>query len=314
MEDYTYALSYFGLSYLDGFSSLFGILSYVFMGIGLMEIAKGRGYDKPWLSFIPFANQYLLGKVADNINGIRGKRTSYAKVLLTLNILSTSLVVIGLIGFIPTILNFDSRPSFYHYYDNSFTDILTSVILPLLLLFIAGFGTAIAAMVVMFIALRVIFTDYDPKNASMYTTLSVVLTLFQVPIYAIFLFVIRKRMPISMFQYSLYPNTPPYGSYPGQTPPYRGSYGPPPPYHNQQVPPPPYSGAGPQVPPPYPPQQGPYGQTPPPYRAPQAAPPPQNIQPNPYNAPVQQTPPPVNGPDMSQPPEDHRPDGGPWQQ
>lgn len=47
-------------------STIVAITNYIFMGIGLMEIGKSMGEKNSWLSWIPYANQYLLGKLGMN--------------------------------------------------------------------------------------------------------------------------------------------------------------------------------------------------------------------------------------------------------
>ena len=42
------------------------IMKYVFDGIGLMKMAKAKKEKYPWLSWIPWAKEYLRGKIAYN--------------------------------------------------------------------------------------------------------------------------------------------------------------------------------------------------------------------------------------------------------
>jgi hypothetical protein len=44
------------------------IINYIFNGFGLMEMAKAKNEKYPWLSWIPYAKDYLLGKLAYNSN------------------------------------------------------------------------------------------------------------------------------------------------------------------------------------------------------------------------------------------------------
>lgn len=47
-------------------SIIVATINYIFMGLGLMEIGKSMGEKNSWLSWIPYANQYLLGKLGMN--------------------------------------------------------------------------------------------------------------------------------------------------------------------------------------------------------------------------------------------------------
>ena len=91
-----FSIQYNGIFLL--LSNFMGIVAYVFMGIGLMTIAKNRGYDKPWLSWIPFCNIYLLGRVADDVMLRRGRKTSYGRLLLGLQIASSALIALVVMG------------------------------------------------------------------------------------------------------------------------------------------------------------------------------------------------------------------------
>ena len=71
-------------------------IKYIFDGFGLMEMAKTKNEKYPWLSWIPYAKEYLLGKLAysSNIGA-----TAYLCVTIGVSIISFIVsFVIGLIG------------------------------------------------------------------------------------------------------------------------------------------------------------------------------------------------------------------------
>jgi hypothetical protein len=41
------------------------LLCYIFLGLGLSQLARALGFAKDWLAWIPFGRMFLLGKVAD---------------------------------------------------------------------------------------------------------------------------------------------------------------------------------------------------------------------------------------------------------
>lgn len=41
------------------------VLSYVFLGLGLSQLARALGFAKDWLAWVPFGRMFLLGQVAD---------------------------------------------------------------------------------------------------------------------------------------------------------------------------------------------------------------------------------------------------------
>lgn len=54
--------SWFGILGWGFFASV-GLVFYILKGIGLMEMAKDKGVENPWLAFIPIADAYILGQI-----------------------------------------------------------------------------------------------------------------------------------------------------------------------------------------------------------------------------------------------------------
>lgn len=68
-------------------ASVLAILSYVFYSVGLFKTAKNLGIVAPWLAFIPVANLYLLGRVAQG-NGDKKSKFPFGWILLLLTLVS----------------------------------------------------------------------------------------------------------------------------------------------------------------------------------------------------------------------------------
>ena len=140
--------------------AVFAIAVYVLRAIGLYTMAKRRGLANPWLAWIPVADQFLLGAVADDITRLRGRRTNYSIILL---VLSASGMVVSCTAFAAPLAGFITWP------------------------------VSIAMMVFLYMAVYEIFKDYAPQNAVLFLVLSVLLSL-----YWVFLFVIRNRRPVTL--------------------------------------------------------------------------------------------------------------------
>ena len=88
---------------LYGALLLFSLVSYVLTGVSLMKISKKLGVEKGWLSFIPIANYWLLGRLAEE-DGKRyhpeKKQTKWGKIYLTTGIvyLVVTLLISGVYG------------------------------------------------------------------------------------------------------------------------------------------------------------------------------------------------------------------------
>jgi len=140
------------------------IVNYIFMGIGLMEIGKSMGEKNSWLSWIPYANQYLLGKLGMN-----------HAVGLILVIGSSIISVLSFIaGMINGIIN---------------EGIMEELIIGYLGIIFVIFMIALAIMVLYYISCHNIYKKFSDK--------SVIMTVFTVltcgALAPIFLFAIRNN-------------------------------------------------------------------------------------------------------------------------
>ncbi len=72
---------------------VFGIAQYVINGVSIMRLAKKVGLPNGWLGFIPFADVYMLGKIAD----AGSEKKVNAKRLLVTEIVFCVLLVVYLV-------------------------------------------------------------------------------------------------------------------------------------------------------------------------------------------------------------------------
>lgn len=68
-----------------------GIISYVFMSLGLYTMAKNRGIDYAWLAWIPIASGYIQGKLIYDKISLGSYRIGYASILIIASSLSLPL-------------------------------------------------------------------------------------------------------------------------------------------------------------------------------------------------------------------------------
>lgn len=61
-----------------------GIASYVMNSLALHKIADRRGIQNPWLAWIPFANYWIIGSIADEYDAHNGLQRKWKVVLLAL--------------------------------------------------------------------------------------------------------------------------------------------------------------------------------------------------------------------------------------
>lgn len=173
------------------YSVIIGIIAlalYLLQAIGLYGMAKKAGFSSPWRGFIPFANTFLFGKIAEKYRKKDGKPSAkFGGLLLAFEILTAVFAVVCLLFAI----NVFSVLFAYLAYDNSDTAIsraMVSMIFSSLVLM----GVSIAYAVIYYVALWRIFAAFDYHNATLYFVLSIFFS-FLGPI---FIFVLRNKQPV----------------------------------------------------------------------------------------------------------------------
>ncbi len=181
-------------SLISMFSSVFSLLTYVAISYGLYSIAQACGIRNPWLAWIPFGRDYILGSVADHQTERNESRTTkYRKRLLALNIVTTVLAVILCIALIVVVVialmnsgsTLETDPDLLA--DNILSNSLVLVVVGLMLS-----AAAIAYSVFFYIAIYKVYQLVDPKNAVLYIVLTILIGIAS----PIIFFIIAKKHPV----------------------------------------------------------------------------------------------------------------------
>ena len=78
-------------------------VGFILLGIGLSRMLKKVGYEKPWLAWIPIANGYAIGVLADKYDD--GKpRSNFAKEILSTEITTLVVTLVMLVVALPIML------------------------------------------------------------------------------------------------------------------------------------------------------------------------------------------------------------------
>lgn len=140
------------------------IMNYVFTGFGLMQMGKTMGEKAPWLSWIPYANQFMIGRL--------GMNNTVGILLVASNVVST--ILGSILGFLSTLV------------EETASEELSIVVV---ILGIIVMIYSIAVSVLYYIACHKLFNKFSDK--------SVLMTIFNVltggGIAPIFLFAIRNN-------------------------------------------------------------------------------------------------------------------------
>ncbi len=122
------ALAIFGV-----FGAIIGIAIYVFFAFSLYKLAQKRGVDMAWLSWIPIAQMYVIGKMVKSVK-ISTFEVPSLEIVLPVAMLASSLL-----GAIPLI----------------------------------GWLISLAYLVLMVLTMYNLYKQYVPEQAILYTVLSI---------------------------------------------------------------------------------------------------------------------------------------------
>ncbi len=157
------------------------IASYVFQSLGLYTIAKRRNISNPVFAWIPVANMWLLGSIADHYDEkVKGVKKKSRVVLLGLNISLVAVLIFFIIAFaVFMVMTLNESP-----------DETAIIIVAILfgLLYLALLALMITTVVFQYIALYKLFKSCHPDNAVLYLVLSIIISM-ALPV---IVFIIRK--------------------------------------------------------------------------------------------------------------------------
>ena len=160
----------------NSFTSILSLVAYCLLAAGLYTIADRRGISKPWLAWIPFGQNWILGSISDQYQYVTMKREkSKRKVLLTLEILVTVLAVVICALCVVAIVQMTQGVIGGGITQTQINDQVmeaSALLLGVLLLTFVLLGMSIAMIVVHTMALYDLFRSCDPANATLFTVLS----------------------------------------------------------------------------------------------------------------------------------------------
>ena len=177
----------YGISTL--FSSAFGILLYVLKALSLYTIAKRRGINHPWMSWVPVLDLWVLGCISDQYRYVvKGEIRNKRKTLLILNIIIAVLCLAVIVLAVVLTVHLAGgliRGNAGMVMEE--TVLVPAVVLLCLTLPLAGVG--IAVTVVRYIAMYDLYTSCTPQNNVVFLVLSIFFSVTE----PFFLLMIRNK-------------------------------------------------------------------------------------------------------------------------
>ena len=149
------------------------IAGYVLRSAGFYSIAKRRGINHAWMSWVPVLNLWVVGCISDQYQYVvKGKTKNKRKWLIGLSIVLAVLYIVFFVLMGITVFNIVSSAA-----DGMTEDqILNAVMGPMLGLF-AGMlplmGMALAVTVVRYVAMYDLYTSCSPQNNVLFLVLSI---------------------------------------------------------------------------------------------------------------------------------------------
>ena len=173
-------------------SAVIGIAIYLLESISVYKMAKSAEIKNPWLAFIPVANDWVFGTLAEKYK--KKNSTKSARFGIILPVLEGIVLIEAIALTIFTVISIKEITGYALDAVNTSTEMAPEQfmsLIPVIILYFALMAVAIAYAVVFFIALWRVYSSFDKSNATLYIVLSVVFTI-SVPI---ILFIIRNRKP-----------------------------------------------------------------------------------------------------------------------
>ena len=169
-------------------ASFFGIAVYVLRALGIYSIAKRRGINHPWMSWVPVLDLWVLGCISDQYQYVvKDKICNRRKWLLGLSIAMAVIYIVFFVclGFAIAGVISSATGGFGQ------KQMLASLLGPVMG-FVIGLiplvGIAIAMIVIRYVAMYDLYTSCNPQNNVLFLVLSIFFTVTE----PFFLFFNRK--------------------------------------------------------------------------------------------------------------------------
>ena len=167
----------------DWFSMVSSIFNYVGVGIGGTRLMQKVDAPKPWLFWVPVANMYAYGYMADRQAELcEGKTTNYRKKLLGWTIATigtTVLAIAAVVYLIVTLMALGIEimaDEEILLFEDAYDAVYEAVLPPMLVLFLTALlvlAAAIVCLVYYFISLNRIYKLFAPDHSTLFTVLSI---------------------------------------------------------------------------------------------------------------------------------------------
>ena len=161
------------------------ITMYILNGIGLMKMAKSCGIPHPWMGFLAFTHEYLIGRIAEQNHAPGKKSWPWRHIALVGKILLVVLAIVMCVFMFGDMFAVIAESGDFTEYDVlTLYGSMMGMMVPLYLI-------STAYSIVLYIIYWKIFSLFAPQNtAVIFLVLSILFNLAP-----IFFFILRNRQP-----------------------------------------------------------------------------------------------------------------------
>lgn len=190
--DFTSGILTFILS-VYGVLLLAAAVSYILGSIGRYTLARRMGLDSPWMAWIPYVREYLLGKMSGPVFFAKKKMKDPGVWMVVVPLVYGIAVAVLYVGYLVSVVLQVTNQG-YRTLEASTMGMLRGMLLYFLLLFVVILAGQAIQAVVRALVYHQIYGKYMVSTSALVHT---ILTLL-VPLYgSIYLFVIRNRQPLA---------------------------------------------------------------------------------------------------------------------
>lgn len=180
-----------GVGLLSNFWSVgLSIAAYVLTGLALYTLAKRRGIQKAWLSWVPVLNCWILGSLSDQYRYVvKGEVKNKRKALLILNIITWAISVAMVVVAVVMLIGIAGAAMGGGINEDAMLEMVMGPVLGILGLCLPLMGVGIATAVIRYMALYDVYTSCTPQNNVVFLVLSILFSVTE----PFFLFFTRNK-------------------------------------------------------------------------------------------------------------------------
>ena len=180
-----------GMGLLSNFWSVgLSIAAYVLTGLALYTLAKRRGIQKAWLSWVPVLNCWILGSLSDQYRYVvKGEVKNKRKALLILNIITWAISVAMVVVAVGMLIGIVGAAMGGGINEDAMLEMVMGPVLGILGLCLPLMGVGIATAVIRYMALYDVYTSCTPQNNVVFLVLSILFSVTE----PFFLFFTRNK-------------------------------------------------------------------------------------------------------------------------